>query len=166
MTMVRSKKSIIGLASLIVLVVAIVGCTMYGCSSSKSSKTDANLTARSEPSNGSILDGSSSGGAGIKVTASSDASAYVKVKTKSGKTVVGFYVRAGKSAEVSIPAGTYSVQFAMGSTWYGSSDCFGSSTSYGQDSNVSLGNGEVMTYRLQRSTSGNFQMGSLKGSDF
>ena len=127
---------------------------------------DANLTAQTPPANGTVLDGSEGGYSGVQVTASSDASAYVKVKDMSGYTVVGFFVSAGSTAEVYVPEGTYSVQFARGNTWYGPNDCFGSKTIFGQDREVTLGYGDVITYTLQLSSNGNFSMQSLNEAQF
>lgn len=149
----------------IILAMGLVGCMVLGCSGG-SGNADANLKAQAEPSNGAVLTGSSGGNAAVKVTAAPGESAYVKVKGMSGGTAVGFFVRSGSTAQVSVPPGTYSVQFATGETWYGAANCFGSKTSYGQDKSVSLGNGDVVTYTLQRSTGGNFSMNPLNGSDF
>ena len=90
----------------------------------------------------------------------------MKVKDMSGRTVVGFYVSSGSTAEAYVPEGTYSVQFATGETWYGKSKRFGSKTSYGQDNSLSLGYGDMITYTLQRTTNGNFSMQSLNESQF
>lgn len=127
---------------------------------------DANLTPKTLPQNGKVLNGSEGGYAGVKVTASYGENAYVKVKDAQGKTVVGFFVRAGSTAQVYVPEGTYTVQFAMGDTWYGKKKCFGSKTAYGQDEGVSLGYGDLITYTLQKTTSGNFSMQSLDESQF
>lgn len=135
-------------------------------SSSASSSTSSSAKAQSQPANGTILDGSSNGNAGVEVHASSDASVYVKVKTTSGSTVVGFYVRAGSTASVDVPTGTYNIQFASGKTWYGTSGVFGSGTSYGQDPSVTLDYGDVIEYTLQPVSNGNFAMSSLDGSRF
>ena len=149
-----------------ILALSIVSCLMVGCSSGGPSDPDENLTPQSEPANGAILNGTSSGQAAVRVTTAPGESAYVKVKSMSGGTAVGFYVRSGSTAEAYVPAGTYDVQFASGETWYGTSDCFGSKTSYGQDKGVALADGDRVSYTLQRSTSGNFSMGSLDSSDF
>lgn len=149
----------------VALALVVVGCLMVGCSGG-SSNADANLKPQSEPSNGAVLTGNSNGNAGVQVTAAPGESAYVKVKNISGGTAVGFFVRSGSTAQVNVPPGTYAVQFATGETWYGSSDCFGSRTSYGQDKSVALGNGDVVTYTLQRSSNGNFAPSQLNGSDF
>ena len=119
------------------------------------------------PSNGAVLSGSSGGGASYKITASSSDSCYVKVINSAGKTQVGFFVRAGSSAEVSVPTGTYNVHFAYGEKWYGKENLFGKNTTYGQDKqSVTLNLGDQMTYSMQKKSSGNFRMSSLSASDF
>lgn len=127
---------------------------------------DANLVEQPLPENGAILDGVSDGYAGVGINASPEENVYVKIKDPSGYTVVGFFVTAGSSAEVYVPEGTYSAQFASGTTWYGPNDCFGSKTSYGQDDNLVLGYGEMVTYTLELSPSGNFSLGQLNGAEF
>ena len=153
-------------AGFIILALGLASCLMAGCSGSSSSDPDENLVAQSEPANGAVLNGTSAGESAVEVTAAPGESAYVKVKSLSGGTVVGFYVRAGATSGAYVPAGTYSVQFATGETWYGTSDRFGSRTLYGQDENLTLDSGSIVTYKLQRSTSGNFSMDPLDGSNF
>ena len=138
----------------------------YQGSTTTSADPDAKLTPQTRPQTGTILDGSEGGYAGVQVNAAPNASAYVKVKDMSGYTVVGFFVNAGSNAQIYVPEGTYNIQFAMGETWYGKSNRFGSKTSFGQDSSVSLGYGDVITYTLQPTSSGNFSMQSLDGSQF
>jgi len=41
-----------------------------------------------------------------------------------------FYIRAGGSATINIPDGTYCVKYAIGSTWYGTDALFGTNTAY------------------------------------
>ncbi|MBR2804323.1 MAG: hypothetical protein IKE20_04160 [Eggerthellaceae bacterium] len=177
-----------------IIVAAIVGFSLFGCSSSSSNNTgksnksqttqttqtnnyakpqtstpnnpDANLTAQTPPENGTILDGYENGYSAVEVNASPNANAYVKVKDEQGNTVVGFFVSAGSTAGAYVPEGTYSVQFAMGDTWYGQDKCFGSKTSYGQDDGLWLDYGDVVTYSLQLTSSGNFSMGHLSASEF
>ena len=152
----------------IIVALAFAGC---GSSSSGRSKSDMlqSLDAYAQttaPSNGAILDGSSSGNSGIEVKAPSSKSVYVKVVKTSGSTQVGFYVAAGNTASVNVPSGSYAVHFAIGQTWYGKSNRFGNDTSYGQDNSLSLGSGDVMSYTLSVSSGGNWNMGSLSASNF
>lgn len=146
---------------LTILAVAVICCS--ACTSSKD--PDENLVEKTMPSNGAILNGSNGGSSYVEVSAS-NANAYVKVKTSSGTTVVGFFVRSNSTARVSVAPGSYSIQFACGEKWYGNTLCFGSKTSYGQDPNVTLGYGEGVTYSLQLTANGNFSMGQLSASDF
>lgn len=187
--MKRASKNSVSLIWITIVVVAAIGFAMFGCSSSVSTSKsgasqttqtsnvasssankpqdpDANLIAQAPPENGAILDGYEEGYAGVEVIASPNANAYVKVKDSSGNTVVGFFVNAGSTASVYVPEGTYSVQFAMGQTWYGQEDCFGSQTSYGKDDNLVLEYGDIVTYTLQLSTNGNFTMSELDANEF
>lgn len=137
----------------------------FGCSSSKeSTRPDGNLVPQTMPQNGSILSGYDGGDSTIRVTAA-NTNAYVKIK-QSGTTVVSFFVRSGSTAEVDVAPGTYSVQFAMGDTWYGESDRFGGDTAYGQDERATVGYMEILSYDLKLSSSGNFSMNRLDPSDF
>ena len=186
----NNKKRLIWMALIAVLVAVpmVFGCSPSGGSSksnannntqttqtnkaqqqqttNKPTNPDANLTPKTPPYNGEVLDGSSGGDAAVQVNTAPGESAYVKVKDMSGRTVVGFYVSSGSTAEAYVPEGTYSVQFATGETWYGKSKRFGSKTSYGQDNSLSLGYGDMITYTLQRTTNGNFSMQSLNESQF
>ena len=185
----NSKRRLIWMALIAVLVAVpmVFGCSPSGGSSksnannntqttqtnkaqqqntNKPTNPDANLTPQTPPYTGEVLDGSSGGDAAVKVNTAPGANAYVKVKDMSGRTVVGFYVSSGSTAEAYVPEGTYSVQFATGETWYGKSKRFGNKTSYGQDNSLSLGYGDMITYTLQRTTNGNFSMQSLNESQF
>lgn len=173
-----SKVIVVGL----IAVIAMMCCVLSACggksggssgssgssssTSSTSNSQSSNLKAVAEPSSGSILDGSEYGDALITIKAANDASAYVKV-VDGNSTVVGFYVQAGDSASVAIPTGTYRVHFAQGETWYGKSNRFGKSTSYGQDDDpLRVDAGQEIIYELQHVSNGNFSMDSLKSSEF
>lgn len=132
---------------------------------SNNANSKPKLKAKKKPKNGAILSGSSHGYSGVRVKTSTGTCAYVKVKN-GGKTLVSFFVRGGSSAEVRVPTGTYSVQFATGSKWYGKKHRFGESTSYGQDKSVTLGYGQQISYTLERVSNGNFSMSALDGSEF
>ena len=45
-----------------------------------------------------------------------------------GEEVLSFYVRAGETAEVEVPLGSYELSYACGQTWYGTKHLFGDST--------------------------------------
>lgn len=126
----------------------------------------ADLIAEPMPQNGEILSGYNYGDAGIEVTAS-NANVFVKVKSASSDTVISFFIQKNSTARVYVNSGTYAIQFASGDgTWYGQSGCFGSKTSYGQDTSVSLGYGDIVSYTLKLSSNGNFSMKSLDPDEF
>lgn len=134
--------------------------------SSSTQAYDSKLTEFALPGNGKVLDGNSTGNAGYRITAPSGYSCYAKV-ISGGRTQVGFFIRSGSTATVSVPNGTYTVKFALGKKWYGKKERFGATTGYGQDSSKkSLSSGDVMTYTLQMTSNGNFSMGSLDASQF
>lgn len=68
---------------------------------------------------------------GLKVIAPSSANAIVKLTVPgSQETVATLFVRAGQSAETTVPPGTYEVKIASGQQWYGDEVRFGPDTSY------------------------------------
>ena len=148
-------------------------CACYSSSGSSSSKSSSSSSSSSSapaeqslPANGHIFAGSESGTAGIEVTAPSSQSCWCKVLTTSGKTQISFFIRAGKTVHLDIPAGTYNIHFACGSKWYGTTNRFGDGTSYGQDKSVTIDSGYYMTYTLQASSNGNWSMSGLSANDF
>lgn len=157
--------TIIGAIIILVLFTGLSkGCSSSSDESSSSNTSTKGYTAQATPQNGAVLSGSSRGDAAVRISAS-NANAYVKIK-KSNRTVVSFFVRSGSTAEVNISPDTYSVQFALGDTWYGTTACFGDDTSYGQDEKATIKYGEILSYDLKRSSTGNFSMQKLDASEF
>ena len=171
----KTRKHILAIACAVAMVaaLALAGCGSYGSSSSGGSRSGSSSSSSSPapqaqtlPSNGHIFSGSSTGDAGIEITAASSESCWAKVYTSSGKLQISFFIRAGKTVYVDVPAGTYTIHFATGKTWYGTGDKFGSGTSYGQDKSVRIDSGYYMTYTLQASSGGNWSPSSLDASNF
>jgi len=101
----------------------------------------------------------------IKVNTSSNSSIVAIVK-KYGKVVKHAYISAGSSYTFQVPDGTYQVFFYYGSGWdrnksMNSKDCyslrggFTSKESVSKTERITL-KGQIMTYTLTYSTSGNF----------
>lgn len=101
----------------------------------------------------------------IKVNTSSNSSIVAIVK-KYGKVVKHAYISAGRSYTFQVPDGTYQVFFYYGSGWdrnksMNSKDCyslkggFTSKESVSKTERITL-KGQIMTYTLTYSTSGNF----------
>ena len=59
-----------------------------------------------------------------------DCNFYIKMVTASGKSILEFFVRAGETAEVNMPTGTFYLRYACGSKWYGQDQYFGEDTAY------------------------------------
>ena len=94
----------------------------------------------------------------IKVTASSSSNYVVSLKNANGVERVTFFVRAGETATIGVPAEYLYVYFASGEDWYG----YGEGLMFGDDTNYSKDN-EIMDfaegsweYTLYPVTDGNF----------
>ncbi len=133
------------------------------------------LVEQEEPENGEILKYGvaywHSYYSSITVTAPEKEAVVVKLKrTAPGKakkeTVVAFYVCAGETIEMEIPAISMYVFFAQGKTWYGYDDLFGDYTAYGKDSQEIDFSRNTVTYTLQPVTGGNFTTKTTSESDF
>ena len=133
------------------------------------------LVKQAEPENGEILRYGKgywqSYYSSITVTAPEKEAVMVKLKrTVPGKarkeTVVAFYVCAGETVEMEIPAISMYVFFAQGETWYGYDDLFGDSTAYGKDSEQIDFSWHTVTYTLQPVSDGNFTTKTTSESDF
>lgn len=163
----KSSRNLIWYVILGVIAVVILFGGNGGNTSSSNTNPDSNLVAAELPATGQILSGSEKGSASYKITAPNAENCYVKIVKANGSPQIEFFVRSGATAAVNVPSGGYTVRFAMGDTWYGKTDRFGSNTVYGQDANtVWLNNGDQMSYRLQLTSTGNFTMGRINAEDF
>lgn len=101
----------------------------------------------------------------IKVITSSESSIVAIVK-KDGKVIKHAFISAGNSYTFQMPDGTYQVFFYYGSGWNGnksmrSKDCYTLKGGFNSDESVSKTNlitlkGQIMTYTLTYSKTGNF----------
>lgn len=55
---------------------------------------------------------------------------YIKMVTASGNSILEFFVRAGETAKVKMPVGTFYLRYACGSEWYGQDQYFGEDTGF------------------------------------
>jgi hypothetical protein len=119
------------------------------------------------PISGYILSGSEVFNASeITVTASYNADCVVKLKTSTGSTVISFYVRAGETVTMGVPANYLYVYFASGDTWYGKDDLFGENTYYSKDDDLLDFTEYTWEYTLTPVTSGNFSETPIDASEF
>lgn len=125
------------------------------------------LTPVSEPFTGTILEGFERYNASeITVTASKSESCVVKLKNSYGTTVLSFYVRAGQTTTVGVPAQSLYVYFASGKTWYGKEDLFGAGTSYSKDDDLLDFKSYTWSYTLYPVTDGNFSETPIDADEF
>jgi len=89
---------------------------------------------RVTPNSGWILEGSEyQDASAITVSAPPTLDCVIKLKAADGTTVVSFYVRAGETATVGVPAQSLQVYFAAGEQWKGTQALFGDETRYSKD---------------------------------
>lgn len=120
-----------------------------------------------EPATGEIIEGTEVyGGSVITVIASDDSSCLVKLKDSSGATRLGFYVRAGETADVGTPAEDLYVYFASGETWYGEDELFGEGTYYSMDDEICKFAEYTFEYTLTESLDGNFAQTPINEDEF
>lgn len=120
-----------------------------------------------EPMSGTILSGKEVyDGSEITITASSGESCVVKLKTSTGTTRLSFFVRAGETVTVRVPAEYLYIYFASGDTWYGEEQLFGEYTSYSMDDEIRDFTQYTWEYTLYPINDGNFSETPIDASDF
>ena len=89
----------------------------------------------SRPYSGTILSGREYSGSELTIHADTDEDYVVSLKDSWGDVYVAFYVRAGETVTVGVPANCLYAYFACGDHWYGYGKglMFGKGTSYSRD---------------------------------
>ena len=110
------------------------------------------------PPTGSILSGREYDESEITVTADSSCDYVVSLKSYWQYDYITFYVRAGTTVTVGVPAETLRVYFASGTKWYGYGEglMFGKETVYSKDDDLLDFSEYSWEYTLQPVTNGNF----------
>lgn len=114
-----------------------------------------------KPKSGTILSGKEATSAGrseITVTADGDANYVVSLKSSNGTERVTFFVRAGETVTVGVPAEILYVYFARGKLWYGYGEglMFGKDTVYSKDDKPLNFYKYTWEFLLQETMNGNF----------
>ena len=158
-------KLLLGIGVFILIIAVIIGAVMKD---NADADADANLTPVAEPVSGTILSGSEVyNGSQITINASSGSACVVKLKTRSGTERISFYVRAGDTVTVGVPAEHLYVYFATGDTWYGKTELFGSKTRYSKDDDLRyFEKGRSWTYTLYPVSNGNFSETPIDADEF
>ena len=151
----------------VVLIVLLISGFSENSVPAQSSVPETTLAAVQEPQSGTILLGREDiDGSELTITASGGSSCVVKLKTASGTTRLSFYVRAGDTITVGVPAEYLYVYFASGDTWYGEKHLFGESTSYGMDDEILDFTQYTWEYTLYPVSNGNFSETPIDPEDF
>lgn len=154
-------KLLLGIGIFVLIIIVIIN------EITEDANVDAELTPVSEPQSGTVLVGREVyDGSEITVTASGGESCVVKLKTRSGTERMSFYVRAGDTVTVGVPAEYLYVYFASGDTWYGTTHLFGEKTSYSMDDEICDFTKYTWEYTLYPVTNGNFSQTPIDEDDF
>lgn len=165
----KKRNIIIAVCAVLVFYLAIIIASLSSNGQGSSPReTQPQLIAKTRPANGAVLLGSAIGESQITVTASSGEDYVVILKTASGVAKLAFYVRAGSTAQLSVPAGNYYVYFASGKQWYGYGQglMFGRNTSFSKDKNLLDFSKYTWKYTLYPVTNGNFSETPINESEF
>lgn len=92
----------------------------------------------------------------LTIHASDYQSCYIKLKNPQMEDEFAFFVRAGDSITVDVPAREYYVYFAFGTEWYGTEYIFGEDTGYSKDEELCDFSTYTLEYTLEASYGGNF----------
>jgi hypothetical protein len=92
----------------------------------------------------------------------------VKVEDrKDGQLVCWFMIRAGQSAETSIPPGTYRLKLAYGKRWFGEKHLFGPDASYSVIVNeIDIPANTTQTLHLTPTATGTLRENRIGSGDF
>jgi len=159
------KKLLLGIGIFILVIIVIIERMVENTDTNTNANTG--LTPVLEPQSGAILTGIEVyDGSEITVAASSGESCVVKLKTSSGIERISFYVRAGDTVTIGVPAEYLYVYFASGNTWYGTAHLFGEKTSYSMDDEICDFTESTWKYTLYPVSNGNFSQTPIDEDDF
>ncbi len=163
-------KRIVMLLSAVILILAISGCySEDDLTAAKAEGYEAGYRAGYEagynalkpidrPESGEILFGKEYDEAQLKVLAATGCDYVVSLKDMLGQQYISFYVRAGDTVTVGVPANFLYVYFASGNEWfgYGQGLMFGEDTYYTKDDEVLDFTEYNWEYSLEPVYDGNF----------
>lgn len=121
------------------------------------------------PRSGAILSGGNYyGRSSITVHANKSESCVVSLRNVYGVECVAFFVRAGESVTVGVPAEKLYVYFASGKNWYGYGEnlMFGKKTDYSKDKSLVDFSRYTCEYTMYKTSDGNFTETPCSKSDF
>ena len=120
-----------------------------------------------EPLSGTVLSGYAPKDASqITVSLENTGACVVMLKDISDRTLLSFYVRAGETVTVDVPAEMMYVHFAGGKNWYGEELLFGENTVYNQDPELTDFTQYSWEYELDSLTRGEFEASDAEVEPF
>ncbi len=132
--------------------------------------TKPNLTAVTRPATGYVFyNKHNSTACELEITNNFNNDMYCKLVNTDDIVVKRFYVRSNTTANIPMPAGTYKLRFATGTTWYGEKDLFGINTEYSKDPKAYVfkaGEKWTVTYYSTTSATGSSDIKKIPASEF
>lgn len=120
-----------------------------------------------EPLSGTVLSGYAPKDASqITVSLENTGACVVMLKDISDRTLLSFYVRAGETVTVDVPAEMMYVHFAGGKNWYGEELLFGEDTVYNRDPELKDFTQYSWEYELDSLTRGEFEASDAEVEPF
>lgn len=177
----KKKKDPIWVRLVIAIVCFVAFCVIVACAVSQpddsstfppqtAETTDSYLTPMEEPYSGysgEIFTGYDDyDGSELTIKSSGSESYVVKLKDIYDDEVMSFYVRAGDTVTVGVPAEEMYVYFASGAMWYGMDDLFGNETSYSMDDELKDFENYTYEYTLYPVSNGNFSETPIAAEEF
>ena len=137
----------------------------------KKCKLCGKILPKDTPENGEVLFSNKKRSLCQIVINNESTDCFVKLKDEDDNDVIGFFVRADQTAEVSVPTGSYYAYFAFGDKWYGTKYLFGKNTKCSMDEEIrdywaSSKQYGIRTYTLYKVSNGNFTPKEIDIFDF
>jgi hypothetical protein len=118
------------------------------------------------PDNGQVFIGQDMRRGSTLTIRNAGESCYVKLKDSEYNDVFSFFVPAGETAVVPVPADRFYTYFAHGNDWYGPEYCFGKETSYSKDDELLDYVNYEWEYTLYPVSGGNFSETPITEDEF
>lgn len=157
----------IAIVAIIVAIIAIIIAVNVSKDSEDAMDSAPTLTPVAQPYSGEILVGTEAvDESEITIRAPYSDDCVVSLKTRSGTTVLSFFVRAGDTVTVGVPCDYLCCYFAYGDTWYGYTHLFGEDTYYAKDDEYQDYIDYTWEYTLYPVTDGNFSQTPIDEDEF
>ena len=127
------------------------------------------LVSLPKPENGAILFTSSrTRNSELEIVTQGEQDYFIKLRdSETYVEVISFYVHGGMRATINVPSGSYFLNYACGTTWYGTEECFGIYTSYAQADDIfTFSSRTGWTVEMYPHVGGNLDKHTISASKF